>query len=186
MIEHLKQFDHHLFYLVNHGMGNGFFDWLMPVMRNPATWVPLYIVIIVFCIYRYQKTGVYLIIALAMAVGTTDVTGNVIKHSVKRLRPCNSPQMAALITTRVPCGSGFSFTSSHASDHFAIAVFLGVVFYRRRRWLWMPIIAWAALIGFAQVYVGLHYPADVFVGAVLGTAIALLFVSLFRKINPQF
>jgi len=186
MLEQLKQFDHHLFYLVNHGMGNAVFDWLMPIMRNPATWVPLYVIIIVFCIYRYQKTGVYLIIALALAVGATDVTGNIIKHSVKRLRPCNSAQMASLITTRVSCGSGYSFTSSHASDHFAIAVFLGMVFYRRRKWLWMLTVGWATLIGFAQIYVGLHYPADVLAGALLGTAIAWLFVSLFRKINPQF
>src|SRR5438067_2399353 len=124
MIDQLKQLDHDLFYLVNHGMGNSFFDWLMPGMRNPKNWIPLYICIIGFCIYRYKKTGLYLIVLLAMAVGAADLTGNVIKHSVKRLRPCNSPQMASIITARVPCGSGFSFTSSHASDHFAMAVFL--------------------------------------------------------------
>ncbi|OCX53105.1 phospholipid phosphatase [Mucilaginibacter sp. PPCGB 2223] len=186
MLEQLTQFDHRLFYLVNHGMGNAFFDWLMPIMRNPQTWIPLYIAIVGFCIYSYKKTGAYLIIALALAVGVTDLTGNVIKHSVKRLRPCNSPQMATLIITRVPCGSGYSFTSSHASDHFAIAVFLGMVLYRRNKWLWALTVAWAGMIAFAQVYVGLHYPADVFAGALLGTVIATLFTFIFRKFNPRF
>ena len=186
MIEQLKQLDHHLFYGVNHGMGNAFFDWLMPILRNPKTWIPLYICIIGFCVYRYKKTGVYIIILAAMAVGATDLTGNVVKHSFKRLRPCNSPQMASIITMRVPCGSGYSFTSSHASDHFALAMFLSVAFYRRNKWLWIPLVLWAGLICFAQVYVGLHYPADVLAGALLGSAIAVLFSFLFKKLQPQF
>jgi membrane-associated phospholipid phosphatase len=186
MIDQIKQFDHHLFYLVNQGMGNGFFDWLMPGIRNPATWIPLYICIVGFCIYKYKKTGLYIIILLALCVGATDLSGNVIKHSVKRLRPCNSPQMAGIITTRVPCGSGFSFTSSHASDHFAMAIFLSLIFYKRYKWLWMPAVFWAAAICFAQVYVGLHYPADVFAGALLGSLWAMLFAFTFKKLNPQF
>ncbi|WP_448698461.1 phosphatase PAP2 family protein [Mucilaginibacter sp. AW1-3] len=186
MIEQLKQLDHHLFYLVNHGMGNSFFDWLMPGLRNPLTWIPLYICIIGFCIYSYKKTGLYLILMLIATVGAADFSSNIVKHSVKRLRPCNSVQMSTLITTRVPCGSGFSFTSSHACDHFAIAVFLGAVFYKRRKWLWIPAALWAAAICFAQVYVGLHYPADVFAGALLGTLIALLFAFIFKKLNTRF
>jgi len=186
MIDQLKQLDHHLFYLVNHGMGNSFFDWLMPGLRNPKAWIPLYICIIGFCIYSYKKTGIYLIILLAMAAGATDLTGNIIKHSVKRLRPCNSPQMASIITERVPCGSGYSFTSSHASDHFAVAIFLGAVFYKRNKWLWIPAVLWAASICFAQVYVGLHYPADVLAGALLGSVMALLFAFIFKKLNPEF
>ncbi len=186
MIEQLKQLDHHLFRLVNHGMGNGIFDLLMPALRNPATWIPLYICIIGFCIYSYKKTGVYIIVLLALAAGATDFTGNIIKHSVKRLRPCNSPQMSSVVISRVPCGSGYSFTSSHASDHFAMAVFLSAVFYKRNKWLWIPLVFWAGIICFAQVYVGLHYPADVLAGALLGSIIALLFAFAFKKLNPQF
>ncbi len=186
MIEHLKQLDHHLFYGVNHGMGNAFFDWVMPGLRNPKTWIPLYICIVGFCFYTYKKTGVYIIILAAMAVGASDLTGNVIKHSVKRLRPCNSPQMASIITLRVPRSSGYSFTSSHASNHFALAVFLSAVFYRHNKWLWVPALLWAGLISFAQVYVGVHYPADVLAGALLGAVIALLFAFLFKKLRPQF
>jgi len=186
MINQLTQLDHKLFYLVNHGTANPFFDWLMPVLRTPLIWLPLYICIIGFCVYRYKKTGLYLILLLVAAVGAADFSSNIIKHSAKRLRPCNSPQMATIVTVRVPCGSGFSFTSSHASDHFAIAVFLSMVFYKYHKRLYIPAVLWAAAICFAQVYVGLHYPADVFAGALLGTLCAALFAYIFKKLNPGF
>jgi len=186
MINQLTSLDHRLFYLVNHGMGNGFFDWLMPIMRNPVVWIPLYVFIFGFCLYRYKKTGIYIIVLLALSVGATDSVGNVIKHSVKRLRPCNSPHLATTIISRVPCGSGFSFISSHASNHFAIAFFLSLVFYKRWKWIWIPAILWAGAISFAQVYVGLHYPADVTAGALLGMIMATVFAFLFKKLQPQF
>jgi undecaprenyl-diphosphatase len=68
----------------------------------------------------------------------------------------------------VPCGSGLSFPSSHAANHFSISVFTGVTLGWYKKWIWPAVIAWAALVCYAQVYVGLHYPLDVFSGALLG------------------
>jgi undecaprenyl-diphosphatase len=75
------------------------------------------------------------------------------------------------VIERVSCGSGYSFTSSHATNHFCIAAFLVSVFgtyMRKWKYVWW---AWASLISIAQVYVGVHYPLDIIGGGLLGTII---------------
>ncbi|MBW4891376.1 phosphatase PAP2 family protein [Mucilaginibacter sp. HMF5004] len=187
MPQQLLQFDQHLFYLVNHGLSNAFFDWLMPIIRNPLVWIPLYVFIIAFSIYRYKKTGLYIILLLALTFGIADFgSASIIKPLMHRLRPCNDPALAQTIITRVPCGSGYSFPSSHASNHFAIAIFLCLVFGSRWRWVWPAALLWAFSISFAQVYVGVHYPVDVTGGALYGLLVGWAMVQLFRKIQPQF
>jgi len=70
------------------------------------------------------------------------------------------------------CGGGYSFPSSHASNHFALASLLAPSWARgaSSRWRW-ALFLWAASIAYGQVYVGMHYPVDVLFGALLGTAI---------------
>ena len=187
MFEHLIQFDHHLFYLVNHDMANPFFDWLMPILRDPRTWIPLYIFIFCFCLYRYKLTGLYIIVLLALTFGVADSgSAGLGKHLFKRVRPCNVPSMSASVDARIPCGSGYSFPSAHASNHFAIATFLCLVFYKKWKLIWLWAILWAALICFAQVYVGVHYPIDVTAGALFGITVGSLFALLFKKLKPDF
>ncbi len=187
MIDHLVQFDRHLFYFINHDMGNAFFDWLMPILREPRTWIPLYIFIICFCIYRYRKVGVYIILGLTLTFAIADSgSAGLGKHIFKRIRPCNDPGMASIDTARIPCGTGYSFPSAHASNHFALAIFLCLVFGKRWRWIWLWAILWAVVICFAQVYVGVHYPIDVFAGALFGTLVGWLVSLLFKRLQPDF
>jgi len=187
MPDYLLQTDRHIFYFINHDLGNVFFDVLMPILRNKLVWIPLYIFIFVFCLWRYKKSGVIILAGLALTFGVADFgSATIIKSMFMRVRPCNDPALAATIVSRVPCGTGFSFPSSHASDHFAVAVFLSLVFYGRYKWVLPASLLWAAAISFAQVYVGVHYPIDVTCGAIYGTLCGLLLGWAFWKINPNF
>jgi membrane-associated phospholipid phosphatase len=187
MLEHLLQFDRHLFHFINHDLGNPFFDWLMPLLREPRIWIPLYIFIFCFCIYRYKKTGLYIIVLLALTFGVADRgSAGIGKNLVKRVRPCNDPSLSKTIIMRIPCGTGYSFPSAHASNHFAIATFLCLVFFRKWRWIWLWAILWAGAVCFAQVYVGVHFPVDVTVGALYGILVGSLFALLFKKLQPNF
>ena len=187
MLEHLLQLDRHLFYFVNHDLTNPFFDWLMPLLRNARFWIPLYLFIIIFCLWKYKKTGAIIIILLALSAGTADFTSaSIIKYNVKRLRPCRDPIVSRTDITRVPCGTGYSFPSTHATDHFAMAAFLGLVFARKWRWIWLWAILWACSISFAQVYVGVHFPVDVLAGALYGMFVGWLLSLLFKKLQPNF
>lgn len=187
MIESIQAFDAELFLKIHKGLSNGFFDWLLPLVRNRFFWSPLYLFIVVFCYKQYKKQGLYIIgmILLTFALGDL-ISSRIIKTLVARLRPCNEITLVHDIIHRVPCGTGYSFPSSHATNHFAIAVFLIVLFYDR----WKPILPlglfWAFMISFAQIYVGVHYPVDTMVGAVLGTGIGLFTSFLYKKFISRY
>lgn len=186
MIAELQQLDAELFLKINKGLGNDFFDLIMPLLRNRFFWAPLYIFIIAFCIKQYKKQGYYIILGLLITFATGDlIASRLIKSRVQRIRPCNEINLANTIVKRVPCGTGYSFPSAHATNHFAIALFLIGVFYRK----WKPILpwalSWATLIAFAQIYVGVHYPIDTFAGAILGACIGLLISTIYKKLQLE-
>lgn len=185
MLEHIIQFDQYLFFAINHGLSNPVFDWLMPILRNRFTWTPLYLFIVIFLVRNYGKKGWLILIFLGLTFGFTDYfTSSIIKPSVERLRPCNDPAIKNEVRNIVACGTGFSFPSAHASNHFALAVFLILMFYHKWKWI-LPIgLFWAASISFAQVYVGVHYPIDVLSGALLGSIIAYVMSAILLAIKP--
>jgi undecaprenyl-diphosphatase len=79
------------------------------------------------------------------------------------------------------CSGGFSFTSSHAANHFGLAMFIFMTIqplFKKYTWLFF---IWAAVIAYAQVYVGVHYPLDIFVGALIGLFIGWFIGSVFNK-----
>ena len=186
MLEQLIDFDHQLFKAINVGLANPFFDWLMPLLRNRYFWAPLYFFLIVFLIRNYKKAGFICILFLLITFGIADyVSASIIKPSIERLRPCNEPGFNTEIIARVVCGSGFSFPSTHATNHFAIAMFLSVVFSRRWKWIWLVSFLWAFSIIFAQVYVGVHFPVDVTCGALLGCLVGYLTATVFLTVQSE-
>lgn len=180
MIDQLIHLDHQFFLAINQGLANPFFDWLMPLLRNKYFWFPLYLFLIVFLVSKYRKNGILAILFLLITFAIADsFSAGLIKPLVERLRPCNEPGFNAEIRSLVQCGTGFSFPSSHAANHFAIAAFLSTVFGRRWKPLYWLAYVWAFCISFAQVYVGVHFPFDVTIGGLLGLAIGYLTGSIF-------
>lgn len=172
MIE-LINFDEYLFHCINSGLKNPFFDAVMPVLRNKYTWMPVYLFLFSFFLINFKKQGIFIILALALTIGAADSTSShLFKKSVKRLRPCKVIEQPADLHLLVSCGSGFSFPSSHAANHFAIATFLVLVLGRNLRRIWAPVLLfWALCVAFAQVYVGVHFPLDVIAGGLWGSLV---------------
>lgn len=173
-MEAILEFDQTIFFLINNDGHNSFLDAIMPYWRDKYTWIPFYLALAIFVIYKFKAKGLYLILALALTVGIADtISSKIIKKSVQRLRPCNDTQINQQVKLLVRCGGGYSFTSSHATNHFAVALFLigtlGRIF-RRIKW---PLLFWAATIAMGQVYVGVHYPLDILVGGTIGSLIGI-------------
>jgi membrane-associated phospholipid phosphatase len=79
------------------------------------------------------------------------------------------------------CSGSYSFTSSHAANHFGIATFVSITMYSTfRKWIWLFYL-WAFFISYAQVYVGVHYPLDVLVGGLIGVVAALVTANIFNR-----
>jgi undecaprenyl-diphosphatase len=172
----LIEFDHSLFYLINSQWTNSIFDWLLPVWRDKYFWLPVYMFIILFSVFNHGNKSYWFILFLLAAVGSADlVSSHLVKKTIKRTRPCNDINVDQ-VRSLVECGSGYSFSSSHAANHFAISYFLyatlGFRYRKIRGWL----IAWAISVGYAQVYVGLHFPIDILAGMIIGILMAKLFV----------
>ena len=184
MLNQLIQLDQQGFHFINEGLSNPVFDVLMPILRNRFTWVPLYLFLVFIWAKNYGKTAIWMVLFLLLCFGISDYTASsIIKPAVARVRPCND--LTLTVNNLVPCGSGYSFPSSHAANHFALALFFIVVFYQR----WKPVLPlaliWAASIGFAQIYVGVHFPIDILAGSLLGALIGYLLGILFLRFKPE-
>ena len=75
------------------------------------------------------------------------------------------------------CGGKYGFISSHAANTFGVAVFLSFLF--SRKWVTAGLLVWATFVSYSRIYLGVHYPGDVLVGAIVGAGIgsAVWFVS---------
>ncbi|MBR1482364.1 MAG: phosphatase PAP2 family protein [Ruminococcus sp.] len=123
---------------------------------------------------EWRMTGFNFVVALAFA----HVMGEgLIKHVVKRIRPCHSLDDDEQIINRPRF---YSFPSGHTTASFAM---VGVAILRCRPITFVPIILLAALISFSRVYLRVHYLTDVLAGVVLGTTCGMLSVFFFRAVG---
>ncbi len=174
-----EQLDSHLFTLINSRWHTAFSDTWIPFLREKENWIPLYIGIIFWIIYKMGRAGWIIVLMAGLCAGASDVVSSrVIKPLVQRERPCQDQIFRNEVRLLVPCGSGYSFTSSHAANHFALAMYLILIWGNRRKGIIAPLLLWAFSIAYAQVYVGVHYPADVAAGGLLGCLIAWLFATM--------
>lgn len=181
-METILQLDYSIFEWINQDLQNAFLDSVMPWWRAKSTWVPFYVILIVFSIVKFKAKGLYFILFLVLTMGISDtMSSRVVKYSVKRLRPCNNLEIKTTANVLVRCGSGYSFTSSHATNHFTLAVFLFLTFCRRYKFLKLPLIFWAGSIALGQVYVGVHFPFDVLAGSLLGTLIGIIMARIYQN-----
>jgi undecaprenyl-diphosphatase len=123
---------------------------------------------------------IWCLLYLISFILSDQISVNVIKPFFHRLRPCNNPFLSDTVHLLVECGSGYSFPSAHAANHFSMGVFSAVTLGLHARWVWIAAILWATLVSFAQVYVGVHFPLDVTCGALLGAAIGICTGKIFN------
>ena len=171
MLEKLLSFDRSLFLSLNalHA------SWLDPVMlwaSKGLMWLPLYIFLLYLAVKNFRWKTLMVLAALALMVTISDQLSNLVKNDVHRLRPSNQPELAGSVhIVNDYRGGEFGFYSAHASNTFAVAVFLIVLFQRRYRYLYLVMLGWAALMSYTRIYLGIHYPLDIFAGAMAGCLI---------------
>ena len=160
-------------------------DGLMLAVSARPTWIPLYLFFLFLLQRRLAWKGLlWAVPTIAVMILCSD-SGSVMlfKETVQRLRPCHEPVLNGLVQL-VPesCGGQYGFVSSHASNHFAIALFMIGALRGVPRWAAPLLLFWAALIAYSRVYLGVHYPGDVFVGALYGGLAGSIFAWVFHKI----
>ncbi len=183
IFQQIKDIDQALFHQINGVWHNALLDKILPWTRHSNNWVPLYVILLLWMGYQIGwKTWKWLLFAL-INVGVTDqVSSSIFKRLFHRLRPCNDP--ALLGKTRLlleHCSGGFSFTSSHAANHFGLAMFIFITWGIAPQQFTKYFFIWAAIIAYAQVYVGVHYPMDIVGGTIIGLFSGYVMAKLYLK-----
>ncbi len=178
MTEWLLHIDRSLLYFINHSCSNELFDVVMPWLREKKNWIPAYILIGAWVIYKYKWKSWFVFLIVIAGIALSDqIASGLFKPWIHRLRPCTAPGVSEHLRMLLPCGGGYGFFSSHAANHSALS-FLLIYYMKPQRWLSVILILWAALVCFAQVYVGYHYPADVICGAMCGLTVSYLLTGI--------
>ncbi len=181
-IESLRQIDYRVFSKLNGEWHNSFFDGFFPFIRESYIWLPFYFFLILFVTVNFKINGWWwTLIFIATASASDYISSSIIKENFFRIRPCSDPFIASSVRFLVKyCPMSSSFTSSHAVNHFALAMFIFTTFKRLSKW-WALIFVWAFMIGYSQVYVGVHFAGDILCGALVGLLIGYLPAKLFNK-----
>ena len=183
MLDQLKNLDTTLFLFLN-SKHNSFFDVIMYWASNTWIWVPLYAFLLYLLIKAFGRKSILLILLCAIMITLSDqLSSSLIKNLVMRPRPCHE----ALLQDKIhlvngECGGEFGFISSHASNSFALALFLILIKPHRRRGICIILFCYALLVSYSRIYLGVHYPGDIFGGILLGALLSIIFVSIYNKL----
>ena len=174
MIDWLNTIDTQVFLALN-GLHAPYFDVFMKLFTGKWIWVPMYAAVLFAVVrnYRWRQTlAVLECVALAITIAD-QVCATLIRPEVCRLRPSNpeNPLSEMVHIVGGYRGGSYGFPSCHAANSFALASFLTLLFANRK--LSLFIFAWAVLNSYSRLYLGVHYPGDLLVGAIIGTAAGL-------------
>lgn len=152
---------------------NGFHaDWLDPViyyLTMTEFWIPLY-VFLLFLIFRdHKKQGWLVVVGIALCILLTDrITAGLMKPYFERLRPSHDPSLEGMLHhVKNYRGGLYGFASSHAANTVGIALFVFLLMRNHYRLIWLMFV-WAGLMCYTRIYLGVHFPGDILVGAIVG------------------
>lgn len=166
-------------------MHSEFMDGMMWFMSY--TW-PTVTIVLAAALVMYRKLNAKkaaeFILGCAIVVACCDFPTNVIKHSVKRYRPTHNVDIGKHIhIVNNYQGGKYGFFSSHAANTFGVTTFIFLCLHWIDKKYRLLFFIYPLIVVYSRMYLGVHYPSDVFVGALLGVFFGWL---VFRIMNRYF
>lgn len=185
MVDWLLHADTWLLLAIN-GFHAPWADVVMWWVSSKLIWIPLYLflVYLLWNEFGYQVWRSLLLVLLLIVL--TDQGSVLIKNSVKRPRPTHEAGIEKEIhVVKDYRGGAYGFVSSHAANTTGIALFTGLLLRRRNKNLLPALIAWAFLVSYSRIYLGVHYPGDVIGGCLLGAFFGWVLAGLYLFWLPR-
>ncbi|MBM4141706.1 MAG: phosphatase PAP2 family protein, partial [Nitrospira sp.] len=174
----LPEVDTIIFFSINRDLQNRLFDILMPFITSKA-----YLLLLPFIVFFFLKDRKRALIVLTIGLASlalSDWGSHMLKLVFERPRPCNTLEGVHIL---VGCSSSYSMPSNHAVNAFAFALPFYLLFKNKMRYAFVII---AFLVAFSRVYIGVHYPSDVLVGALFGIIVSLFIVNLYKYSSNRY
>jgi undecaprenyl-diphosphatase len=189
MFDQLEQLDVDLFFAIN-SRHNSFFDTFFYWVSNAWAWIPVYVLFAYILVKLYGIKAALIQIALIglMVIVADLISVYVFKNTVARFRPTHNEIYGKLVhVVNGHRGGIFSFVSSHAVNFGTWTVMVWWFLKKRieSKWL-LCILLIPFLVGYSRIYLGVHYPFDVFCGAMLGLIMSFIGIKLYKNIAPKF
>jgi undecaprenyl-diphosphatase len=174
-MENLQKTDEYFFRLIN-SVGWEQMDGMMILISSKWFWIPLYIYILYLIYKRFADQFIKILLGLGLLIFLADFGSvHLFKEVFERARPCHFLDGIRVVDG---CGGPFGFISSHASNSFAIAFFMALLF--RNFSGFAVLFSWAVVIGFSRIYLGVHYPFDILGGMFWGLFVSLLVYYMYK------
>lgn len=185
-MEQLIAWDKKAFLYLN-SLGTETWDGFWLAMTDKWTAIPIYLLLLFLVFKNYGLKGtLFLLLAVALLITTTDQLSNFFKYGTERLRPCHQEDIILQMRlVKSYCGGKFSFFSAHAANSVGVAAFFSFLFRRSYRLLPILLIGWGVLVAYSRIYLGVHFPLDVLAGTGVGVLFGWLYSQLFLKAQSK-
>lgn len=167
-MEQLLDIDRRLLLFLN-GLHNPLFDSIMWIVSGTYIWIPFYVLLLYLLIRKYGKDSIWLLVGVAITILICDqVTTGFMKPYFARFRPSHEPSLDGLLhLVNGYRGGLYGFASSHAANAFGVTIFIWLALKSYYRWIGLIFIG-STLVSYSRIYLGVHYPSDILVGALIG------------------
>lgn len=182
MFEKIIQIDTDLLIFLNN-LGNEQWDGFWLGLTNQFNWSPLFVFLLVLIVRKFGwKNGLSLLLFIAILVTFSDQFTNLVKNITERIRPCNTKEIVDQLRSFSYKPRGYSFYSGHASLSMTFTIFMILLLKNHYKYIFLLLI-FPICFGYSRIYLGVHYPGDVFMGYLSGIFFGFVFYWMQKKLR---
>ena len=179
MTKKILEIDREILVFLNN-LGSELWDPIWLLITDKLTFIPIFLLII----YRFfkdfgVKQTLKILLSISILILFTDQFTNFVKLTSERFRPCSEPELFGLLRDiDIGCGK-YGFFSAHAANSAAVTSFILLNFKSYRKSLISIVLFfWVILFSYSRIYLGKHFPLDVFFGLIFGISAGYFFYRL--------
>ena len=189
MYEALVDFDRNLFLALN-SMHSPMMDSIMWWVADRFIWIPFYIFLAYFLYKKFGNQALFMVLFAVLLITLSDQGSVLLINIFERERPCHDEYISLLVhTVHNKCGGKFGFVSSHAANTMALFTYL-LLLTRHALSIRVMVVTgfWVLMVGYSRIYMGVHFPADIVGGWLMGMMAGFITYIIYRLVfsSPTF